>query len=127
MSDFKNIEVGDATYIMDEGRALELVRAMSREFHWAGTLWTTADIRACINDNYADSINWDEDSLEEFVSECVNTRWWSRALDEIQTEHGWEVLAILVEETMNEFASKGIDERRQKADETRATFFGEVQ
>ena len=112
---------------IDEEDAFQLLHAMRRKFDWAGSMWTPDDIRACINDNYADSITWDEDSLEEFVSQCVNTRWWQRSLDEITTEHGWEVVAILVEEAMNEFASKGIDERRQKADETRATFFGGVQ
>jgi hypothetical protein len=99
MSEYKSIEVGNAIYVMDEERALELVRAMSREFDWAGTLWTTADIRACINDNYVDLVNWGEDGLEELVSACVNR--WSRVMDEVQTEHGWEVLSILVEETLN--------------------------
>ena len=111
----------------DEEDAHRIFHALKRKFDWAGSPWSTDDIRACVKDNYADSITSDEDRLEEFVSECVNSRWWQRALDEITTEHGWEVLAILVDEAMNEVASKGIDERRQKADETRATFFGGVQ
>tara|TARA_S200002703_G_scaffold151676_1_gene151315 strand:- start:4 stop:315 length:312 start_codon:yes stop_codon:yes gene_type:complete len=97
MNKYKSIKVGNATYIMDEGRALELVRAMSREFHWAGTLWTTDDIRACILDKFAD-----EDEVDELVSECVNTRWWHRAIDEITTEHGWEVLEMCVDEVVND-------------------------
>lgn len=115
MSDYKSIEVGNATYILNEERALELVRAMSREFHWAGTLWTIADIRACINDNYADSINWGEDGLEELVSACVNSRAWSRVLDEVQTEHGWEVLAILVDEVVDGIFSDAMNQAQEQS------------
>jgi hypothetical protein len=87
---------------IDEEDAFQLLHAMRRKFDWAGSMWTPDDIRACIKDNYADSITWDEDGLEEFVSECVNTRWWQKSLDEITTEHGWEVLGIMVEEALNE-------------------------
>lgn len=112
---------------IDEEDAFDLLHAMRRKFDWAGSMWTPDDIRTCIKDNYVDSITWGEDRLEEFVSECVSSRWWQKSLDEITTVHGWEVVAILVDEAMNEVASNAIDERRQKADETRATFFGGVQ
>ena len=44
---------------IDEEDAFQLLHAMRRKFHWAGSMWTPDDIRACINDNYADSITWD--------------------------------------------------------------------
>jgi len=87
---------------IDEEDAHLLLRAIKRQFNWVGSIWTLDDVRVCIREIRADMVTLSDDDVEDLVNAVVGTRWWNRSMDEVMTEHGWEVLGIAVEEALIE-------------------------
>jgi hypothetical protein len=88
---YRDITVGNTTYIMDEDRAIDLLNAMSQEFGWATTVFISNDIREQINNRReADDLEpLAGKELDDAVDAVWNSGYWDE-MPELMCRAGWD-------------------------------------
>ena len=95
---YKSIEVGNQTIIMDEAQAFHILHAMKREFGWAGTVFSEGVIRESIADRREadDKEPYTDERMDEAVAAVMNGGAWQRHMEEWMCQEGWEVLGTII-------------------------------
>ena len=95
---YKSIEVGNQTFIMDETQASHILHAMKREFGWAGTVFSEDDIRESIADRREadDKEPYTDERMDEAVAAVMDSGAWQKHMDEWMCQEGWEVLGTII-------------------------------
>jgi hypothetical protein len=95
---YKSIEVGNQTVIMDETQAFLFLHAMRQEFGWAGTMFSEDDVRESIKQRRdADGKEpYIPEEMDEAVYAVMNSGGWNRWMEEWMCEQGWECLNSII-------------------------------
>lgn len=93
-SNYKTIQVGNLSYVMDETLAFQVLHAMKREFGWAGTVFCEDDVREAIADrrDADDKEPYTEDEMDEAVATIMDSFTWNKLMEEWMCSEGFEVL-----------------------------------
>lgn len=75
-----------------------VLHAMKREFGWTGTVFCEDDIRQSIADRREadDKEPYSEEQMDEAVATVMDSRGWSRYMEDWMTEQGWDFLSNLI-------------------------------
>jgi len=95
---YKSIEVGNQTIIMDETQAFLVLHAMRQEFGWAGTMFSEDDVRESIQQRRdADSKEpYTPEEMDEAVAAVMNSGGWNKWMEQWMCEQGWECLNSII-------------------------------
>jgi hypothetical protein len=85
---------------LTEEQALDLMWSFARQFGWKGTMFTRDDVRQAIIEEHGES-----ETLNDKVISVMNTRMWSKYLEEAIAREGMECLyeAIYAAEKSDEW------------------------
>jgi hypothetical protein len=91
---YKSIEVGNQTIIMDETQAFRILNAMRDAFGWVGSEFTESDIRHSIADrrDADDKEPYTDDQMDKAVATIMDSYSWTRFMEEWMCKEGFEVL-----------------------------------
>lgn len=91
---YKSIEVGNQTIIMDETQAFRVLHAMREEFGWVGIMFTESDVRESIADrrDADDKEPYTEDEMNQAVATITDSWTWNKFMEDWMQQEGFEVL-----------------------------------
>ena len=91
---YKSIEVGNQTIIMDETQAFGVLHAMKREFGWAGTVFCEDDVRESIADrrDADDKEPYTDKQMDEAVATIMDGYTWNKFMEDWLCKEGFEVI-----------------------------------
>ena len=97
-TEYKTIEVGTQTFIMNEETAMRLFHEFRYEFGWVGTFFTPSDVRHTIIDRREadDKEPYTSDQLEEAVATVTNSYGWEEWMESWLQQEGSEVLNNII-------------------------------
>lgn len=78
---------------MQEHDAIELFHQMSSKFGWVGCIFTVADIRMCLADDFFEGVE-----IEKMVEKVQWTRSWRKVMEEAMNEAGADCLLEAIRE-----------------------------
>lgn len=92
---YKSIEVGNQTIIMDETQAFRVLHAMREEFGWVGIMFTESDVRESIADrrDADDKEPYTEDEMNQAVATITDSWTWNKFMEDWIQQEGFEVLS----------------------------------
>jgi len=91
---YKSIEVGNQTIIMDETQAFRVLHAMREEFGWVGIMFTESDVRESIADrrDADDKEPYTDEQMDEAVATIMDGYTWNKFMEDWMQQEGFEVL-----------------------------------
>jgi hypothetical protein len=112
-SNYKTIQVGNLSYVMDEALAFQVLHAMKDEFGWAGTVFCEDDVRTTIADRREadDKEPYTEDKMDEAVATIMNSHAWTKFMEEWMCQEGFEVLNNAVFDEIEWLEEKALKEQ----------------
>ena len=97
-SNYKTIQVGNLSYVMDETLAFQVLHAMRYEFGWAGTMFCEDDVRETITErrDADDKEPYTPEEMDEAVATVMNSRSWNKFMEEWMCKEGFEVMNSII-------------------------------
>lgn len=98
MAEYATIEIGNATYIMDEKRAMRMFHEFCHHFGWVGTFITEHDVRESIQSRReADDLEpFTEEELSEATRKVTSTKSYQDNVVAWMQEEGWEIIHSII-------------------------------
>ena len=93
-TEYKTIEVGTQTFIMNEETAMRLFHEFRSEFGWVGTFFCPSDIRHTIIDRREadDKKPYTDEQLDKAVAKVMDSSGWYKFMEDWMQQEGFEVL-----------------------------------
>lgn len=108
MAEHATIEIGNATYIMDEETAMKMFHEFRRHFGWTGTFFTEGDVRHTIQSRReADDLEpFTEEELNDATRKVMGSKAWDSSVVDWMIEEGWEIInSIIFDEVESSLAT----------------------
>lgn len=98
MTEHATIEIGNATYIMDEKTAMRMFHEFRHHFGWIGTFITEHDVRESIQSRReADDLEpFTEEELSDATRKVTSTKSYQDNVVAWMQEEGWEIINNII-------------------------------